>query len=98
MKPSAIASIISVATAYCEANRLSLARVSTVVFNDGKALTRLAAGGDLTTRSFERAMAWFSANWPEGLAWPDGVERPASDAATADTLPAAAPATEGAAA
>lgn len=83
MKPSAIASITRVAAAYCEACKLSPARVSTVVFNDGKALTRLAAGGDLTTRSFERAMAWFSANWPADLAWPDGVERPSPAAASA---------------
>lgn len=69
-------SLIETADAYCGAASLSRSRVSTIVFNDGKALDRIASGGDLTTRSYERAMLWFASNWPEGLDWPQGVERP----------------------
>ena len=64
--------------------------MSTVIFNDGKALDRIAAGGDLQTRSYEKAMAWFDANWPEGVAWPADVDRP--------QFGATAPAEQGAAA
>jgi len=28
--------------------------------------------------SYERAMAWFSAHWPDGLDWPEGVPRSTS--------------------
>ncbi len=84
---------------YCSVAAVPRTRVSRVIFADQRRLDLVFHGRtSLTTRSFERAMAWFSANWPEGLAWPDGVERPASDAANADALPADAPATEGAAA
>lgn len=69
--------LIAVADAYCAARRLSRSRVSTIVFSAGPALDRIAAGRDLNTGSWERAMRWFSENWPEGAVWPGHVERPA---------------------
>lgn len=74
-----------VVDAYCAHVRRSRSRVSFIVFGDGSRLDGIAAGKDLNTRSWERAMAWFSANWPEGLDWPAGVERP--EAATSSALP-----------
>lgn len=68
--------LLTVARAYCRARNLSIARVSTLVFNDGKKLDLIAQGADLGTRGLERAMRWFSAEWPENAAWPDGIERP----------------------
>lgn len=68
--------LLTLADAYCKARKLSRARVSTIVFNAGMALDRIASGKDLTTGSWERAMAWFSQNWPEGAEWPKGVKRP----------------------
>lgn len=61
--------------------RLTLSGISTRVFGDGKTFARIEAGGDLTTGNFERAMRWFSDNWPEGAAWPDEVPRPTAEAA-----------------
>lgn len=76
MATPATTSLITTSAAYCEAKGLSRSRVSTLVFNDGKALARIAAGGDLNTRSFEKAMLWFAFNWPDATPWPEGVERP----------------------
>lgn len=71
--------LVQVAEAYCEARGLSLARVSVLVFNDGKKLKAIAEQGvDLSTGKFEFAMRWFSTNWPEGAAWPDAITRPAT--------------------
>lgn len=67
--------LITVADAYAKARKLSRARVSTIVFNAGLALDRIAAGKDLTTGNWERAMRWFHENWPEGAEWPRSVER-----------------------
>lgn len=72
-----ISQILAVADVFCSARRLSKARVSTLVFNDGKRLARLAEGRDLNTGSYESAMAWFSSNWPSGTEWPAMVPRPA---------------------
>ena len=69
------------ADSYCEHTQRSRSRVATIIFNDGKKLDLIAGGADLTTRSFENAVLWFSANWPADLAWPEGVERPRAAAA-----------------
>ncbi len=69
--------ITQVAEAYCEARGLSLARVSVLVFNDGKKLKAIAEQGvDLSTGKFEHAMRWFSTNWPDGAEWPAAISRP----------------------
>lgn len=69
--------LIAVTNQYAEARGLSLARVSTLVFNDGSKIGDLVNGDvDLVTRRFERAMQWFSDNWPDGADWPPQVKRP----------------------
>lgn len=30
-----------------------------------------------TARKYDEVISWFSANWPEGLEWPNGIVRPA---------------------
>jgi hypothetical protein len=68
--------ILETARAYCAARGLSISRVSTIVFNDGKKLDLIASGRDLHTAKYEHAMAWFSENWPEDVDWPADVPRP----------------------
>jgi len=75
--------LLRVANAYASSRKTrgrnglpSLAGISTRVFGDGKTFARIAAGGDVTTTSFEKAMRWFSANWPDDLAWSQDVAPP----------------------
>lgn len=70
------AGLLSVASVYADARKLSASRVSTIVFGDGKILARLEGNADITTGRFEQAMRWFSANWPDGAEWPENVARP----------------------
>lgn len=70
------AKLIRAADAYCAAAGRSRSRVSTLIFGGGDRLDGVAGGNDLNTRSFEKAMRWFSDNWPAGTPWPEGVERP----------------------
>lgn len=72
--------LLSVANAFAHGRGLSLSRVSTMVFGDGKVISRLLDGSDLTTARFEAAMLWFSDNWPEGVVWPSQVLRPGAAA------------------
>lgn len=74
--------LISVSDTYGEAMKIGRQRVSTIVLQRGATLQRLADGeADVTTGTFERAMLWFSDNWPTGLAWPDDVPRPVPERA-----------------
>jgi hypothetical protein len=75
--------LLTVADAYCAAKGLSRARVSTIVFNAGLALDRIASGKDLNTATWERAIAWFDQNWPDHTAWPREVSRPSQQQRTA---------------
>lgn len=68
--------LIAVADSYATARKLSRSRVSTIVFNAGGALDRIASGRDLNTGNWERAMRWFSDNWPDHAEWPAHVDRP----------------------
>lgn len=68
--------LLTVADAFCKARKLSRARVSTLIFNDGKKLDLIEGGADLGTKGFERAMGWFSAEWPADTKWPREIKRP----------------------
>lgn len=66
---------------YSAATGLSLARISTLVFNHGSKFELLQRGGDINTRTFESAMFWFSDNWPATRPWPEKVARPEKEVA-----------------
>jgi len=72
---SAIDQLLRVARAYAEIKAIPLSTVSSRVFDDGKKLKALEDGADISVGRFERALQWFSDNWPEGD-WPSDVPRP----------------------
>ena len=76
---SIIADLLTVVSAFATARNLSEGRVSTLAFGDGTRLKHLRSGGDMGARRIERAMAWFSSNWPEGANWPADVPRPLAE-------------------
>jgi len=77
-----IADLLAVARAYATAEHLALATVSDRVFRDGKKLAALEDGiADIQTRRAEKAMQWFSDNWPPRTPWPKRVARPTQTAA-----------------
>lgn len=71
--------LLKLAENYAGVRGLSLSRVSTLVFSDGKVLARLSSGGDITTGRFEGAIEWFGANWPDGHLWPSDVPKQISE-------------------
>lgn len=68
--------LLSLMDRYCEATKRSQARVSTIVLGSGHRIGSIRNGAGFTFRIYDRAVAWFSDNWPENAVWPDGVERP----------------------
>lgn len=74
---SAIDQLLRLTDEYQRATGLTEATVSTHLFNDGKKLSAIKAGGDLSTRRFEGVVAALSARWPEAAVWPAEVPRPA---------------------
>ncbi len=74
---SGIDSLLSVARRYGEAEGVPLTTVSSRALNDGKKLSALEGGADINVKRLERALVWFSSNWPSGAEWPADVARPA---------------------
>jgi len=74
--------LILLIEAFANARGLSPSRVSTIALNAGHTYQSLVDGKDITVGRFERAMRWFSANWPDGLEWPEGVDRPVVSASS----------------
>lgn len=54
--------LLKSADEYCRRTGMSKARLATIVINDGKFFDRVAAGGGLTVRTFEKFMAHFEAD------------------------------------
>lgn len=78
---SGIDQLILLARAYGTAEKIETSTVSWRVFGDTKKLDALLDGGDINVRRFERALRWFSDNWPEAAEWPEAVSRPKKAAA-----------------
>lgn len=72
---SGIDSLLRVARRYAEIERVPLSTVSSRALNDGKKLAALECGADINVKRMERALEWFSNNWPDGE-WPEDVSRP----------------------
>lgn len=68
--------LLLVADTYADAAGIGRKRVSTIVLNGGSKLDAIARGRDITTGTYEKALAWFSDHWPADAVWPEAVLRP----------------------
>lgn len=83
--------LLALAAAFMAATEMSRATLGKRVAGDWRFFDRITGGKTFNIRTYDTATVWFSANWPEGAAWPDGVPRPAvAVAVAADASEAAA--------
>jgi hypothetical protein len=68
--------LLAVSTAYAAAINRSVARVSTIVFGAGNAISRLHDGADMGSERIHDGLQWFSDHWPVDAVWPHDVPRP----------------------
>lgn len=73
--------LLMLARAYCAAQKISMARVATVVHDQGAFFKRLESGAGCTVDTYEKFLQWFSDNWPNAKAWPAEIARPATRSA-----------------
>lgn len=70
-----IEQLLMLARTYASLEGVALSTVSSRAFDDGKKLGAIEAGADIQVRRLDRAVQWFSDNWPDAP-WPDEVPRP----------------------
>lgn len=69
--------ILTLAERFADLTGSSLGSVSNRAFGDSRILHRVQRGkGGMTLARADRALAWFSENWPAAAEWPAGVPRP----------------------
>ena len=71
----ALSDLFTLAAAYGKATGLAEASVSTRVLDGGGRLAQIREGRDIGVRRLRKALAWFSANWPENAVWPESIDR-----------------------
>lgn len=69
--------LLDLAASYKDATDASYASIGQGALNDNTFFSRIQAGKGFTIGTFDRVVAWFSNNWPDDRAWPEGIERPA---------------------
>jgi hypothetical protein len=70
--------LILVFDAYVALTGQADATISTRFLGNGNRIREIRAGGDMGSRRIARALSAFSAAWPVGADWPQGVERPSA--------------------
>jgi hypothetical protein len=75
---NSISHLLIVARAFQAATGLDQSTVSWRALGDVRKLAALEEGKDIQVTRFERGMLWLSENWPDAVAWPNGVPRPRS--------------------
>lgn len=80
-QPFTIVQLRVLAETFCAATGQTLHAISTAATSNPKLFPRLIEGYGCTAENAERASAWFAANWPAGVPWPDGVPVAAGEAA-----------------
>lgn len=69
--------IVKLGETYAAHHGLELSTISTYAANDGKWLAGLKGPAGCTLRKAAFVIQWFSDHWPDDLAWPNDIPRPA---------------------
>lgn len=67
--------LLALSKSYCALRGISERTASGRIFKDSRTILRVKDGGSLTLKNFEKAVLWFSENWPDNSDWPDFIER-----------------------
>lgn len=76
MEPTLKAHLLTTSQLYAAALGIPLSVASRRAMRDGRFFARIDEGCTFTVRVYDRAMQWFSDNWPKNTKWPRGVPRP----------------------
>lgn len=68
--------LLTVSETFARAIGRSEARVATIVYGSGNAISRLREGADMGSERIHDGLQWFSDHWPADAEWPPSVPRP----------------------
>ncbi len=75
--------LLSLSSTFAASTGMKMTAIWVAILNDRAFPSRLNSDKTITIRTYDRAVQWFSANWPDDTAWPEAVMRPAPSLAEA---------------
>lgn len=69
-------SFLDLVSVYASQRGITESTASNYIFKDGAKIADLRTGRDIGVRRMAQAIQWLSDNWPIGVDWPPGIERP----------------------
>lgn len=69
--------ILALAAIFADSEGVKHWSISMKIFGKGDVFHRLENGANCYPSTIQRAERWFAENWPDDLAWPEEIERPA---------------------
>jgi hypothetical protein len=73
----ALTDLFTLCNAYAASTGLSEGTVSGRVLKSGGRIRSLRENrSDIGVRKMAEAIQWFSDHWPDGVEWPEGIDRP----------------------
>ena len=71
--------LAKIAAEFARATGRKLGGIWAEAAKDGRFMDRIESGQTFTVKTYDRAVQWFSDNWPENATWPADVKRPSTD-------------------
>ncbi|SEG58945.1 hypothetical protein [Bosea lathyri] len=68
--------LLTLSDAFASSRGVGVTTVWRQAINDPTFYDRLKSEKTITIRTYDRAVSWFSENWPSDQCWPDRVPRP----------------------
>lgn len=68
--------LLDLGTAFCAETGYAPKTVAQKACGDFRFFERVQNGASFTVKTYDRALQFFSDNWPKRMPWPDGIERP----------------------
>ncbi|TGT72942.1 hypothetical protein EN802_13775 [bacterium M00.F.Ca.ET.159.01.1.1] len=76
MEAELIRHLLTLLQLFSERKGLAESTIGRLCIKDGAFFPRLRAGSSLSVRKYDEIVLWFSESWPEGLEWPEDINRP----------------------
>lgn len=76
METELASNLLALSEAFGPARKLEEATIGRLCAQDGRFFRRIRGGKTFTVKKYDEVLRWFDANWPDGIAWPNGVARP----------------------
>lgn len=75
METELASNLMALGEAFGKARKLEETTVGRLCASDGRFFSRIRDGKTFTAKKYDEVVAWFAANWPQDVEWPEAINR-----------------------